>query len=607
MSSTWRTGRAALGWGLALGMVAMLLGAPPARATGPAPGLLVLLSGSQTMRDTIGGLSKAATARRGATVFVDGLPADGAVALRTYGTAVSPGDTGACTDSKRTVDFGTNNRAGMLAGLTGYHVSGDAPVAYALTQGADDVKARSTATIVLVSDGSVSCTPDPCATAAQLVAANPKLTIYVVGVSATGAGLTALRCIAEKGKGKFANATSVLEVANALEQFASSTVRPAAAAPAKVGGGEDGTTAAPIATGEYTDTLGAIGTDAAVRYYAVDRTIDQSDIGVAASIRPETGIDDGLKIEVTQSGKSCATSSATTSSYNSIVTTLAVVGVRQSTYAECTAGKRLIVKVERATYGKTTSSDPIAVTLRISEHEPVANTSVLPQKLDVAKGGASLAAASPVSVTPGKGLIDGARLWSGSTYAGTMEPGEIHTFRVWVWWGQSLGAKIIALEPKPSVKTALEKHQGALTIDVISPLGASSAYSYTSSYATNGFADVDTDPVLYRGQGDQVQAGEYTVVVGLTVGNAPDGITLPYQLVVGTSGSEAGVPTYGKPGSITTTPSATGTKASTTARAHQSDGSSSRTSPRTKTLLGLVGVVLLVGGVGGWFLLRRRR
>lgn len=83
-------------------------------------------------------------------------------------------------------------------------------------------------------------------------------------------------------------------------------------------------------------------------------------------------------------------------------------------------------------------------------------------------------------------------------------------------------------------------------------------------------------------------------------------VRLAYQLVVGTAGSEAGVPTYGKPGSVTATPSATASKSSATP--HQSDGHSSGASPRTaKVLLGILGVLMVVAGAGGWLLLRRRR
>lgn len=576
----------------------------PAAAADPTGGLLVLLSGSTSMRDNLGIISKAATVRRGVTAFVDGLPADGQVALRTYGTTKAPTDGDACQDSKRTVDFGTNNRAKLLAALTDYHTSGSAPTAYALTQGADDVKALSQATIVLVSDGAAGCSPDPCDTAAKLVAANPKLTIDVVGIAADGDGEKALKCVAEKGKGSYVRAASALDVANALELFARTTVRPADVTPVPVTGGGDGTTAAELVTGEYSDTLGPIGTDAAVRYYAVQRTIDSSDIAVAASILPTHGVDDGLKIELTQSGKVCETSAASTSGFDSIVATLAVVGAGHTSYPECVTGRRLLVKVERQSSGKDTSASDIAVTIRVSEHEPVANLSLLPQKLDVERKGSGLAAGAPVTTKPGTSAANGARLSGvGTTYAGTIAPGDVQTFRVAVTWGQTLGAKAIVLEPKPSVKTELESHDKALSIRVLSPAGGSAASSYTSSLTSGGYTSVDTDPVLYRGQDSQLQAGEYVVVIGLVVDGETTGVSVPYELVVQATGAEAGVPTYGAPGSVTATPTPSPGKAP----------SSSAPSPRagaslvTRFWIGLAGALLVGVGVGSYVQLRRIR
>lgn len=608
MGGVRRQGRT-LRWALALALVATPLVAPPAVAADPTGGLLVLMSGSTSMRDTIGSITKAATARRGVMAFVDALPADGQVALRTYGTSKASGDSQACQDTKRTVDFGTNNRAKLLAGLTGYHTSGDAPVATALTQGADDVKALPKATIVLVSDGSVSCTPDPCETAASIVAANPNLVVDVIGVAASGDAEAALKCIAEKGKGAYVRAGSVLEVANAMEQFGATTVRPADATPLPTSGGGDGATAAELVTGDFTDTLGPIGTDSAVRYYAVQRTIDSSDIGVAASIVPERKVDDGLKVEITSSGRSCATSSATTTGTNdSVLATLAVVGVGHTYSPDCTTAKRLLIKVERATSGKITSPDEIPVTLRISEHEPVANQAVLPETLKVDEKGSSLSAGAPVPVTPGSTIATGTRLASGSTYAGTITPGELQTFRVNVQWGQNLGAKAIVLEPKPSVRTALDKREKALTIRLLSPEGATSAYGYTSSLTSGGYTYVDVDPVLYRGREHQMQAGEYTVVIGLIVDGDTAGITIPYQVVVQTVGGETGVPTYGVPGSVTATPSASASKASTSGTAITLDPLPAKgPALATRLWLGFAGALLLGIGIGGWFQLRRIR
>ena len=364
MGGVRRQGRT-LRWALALALVATPLVAPPAVAADPTGGLLVLLSGSTSMRDTIGSITKAATARRGVMAFVDALPAEGQVALRTYGTSKASGDSQACQDTKRTVDFGTNNRAKLLAGLTGYHTSGDAPVATALTQGADDVKALPKATIVLVSDGSVSCTPDPCETAASIVAANPNLVVDVIGVAASGDAEAALKCIAEKGKGAYVRAGSVLEVANAMEQFGATTVRPADATPLPTSGGGDGATAAELVTGDFTDTLGPI-----VQFGGALRgaLIDSSDIRVAASILGRK-VDDGLKVEITQ--RQVLRDVFGHHHRHQRLRAGDAGRVRVSHVRPCcTTAKQLLIKVERATSGRTPAPDEIPVTLRISEHEP---------------------------------------------------------------------------------------------------------------------------------------------------------------------------------------------------------------------------------------------
>ena len=598
-----------LRWALALVLVSTPLVAPPAFAAVPTGGLLVAMSGSVSMRDTIGSITKTATARRGVMAFVDALPADGQVALRTYGTSKAAGSADACQDTQRVVDFGTNNRARLLAGLNDYHTSGDAPVGTALTQGAEDVKAATTSTIVLVSDGTVGCTPDPCDTAASIVAANPNLVVDVIGVAASGDAEAALKCIAQKGKGSYVRAGTVLDVANAMEQFATTTVRPADVTPVPISGGGDGTAAAEVVTGDYRDTLGPIGTDGAVRYFAVQRTIDSSDIGVAASILPTRKVDDGIRVEITSSGKSCATASATTTgTTDSILATLAAVGVGHTSYPECTTAKRLLIKVERSATAENVSKDDIPVTIRITEHEPVANQAVLPQSLTVEEKGSTLSAGAPVALKPGSTIATGTRLASGSTYAGTIAPGELQTFRVNVQWGQNLGAKAIVLEPKPSVMAALDKREKALTIRLLSPEGGTSAYGYTQSLSSGGYTYVDIDPVLYRGQEYQMQAGEYTVVICLTVDGDTTGIAIPYQVVVQTVGDETGVPTYGVPGSVTATPTAASSEPSTSSSDITLD-QLPRTGPSltTRLVLGLIGALLLGGGIGAWIQLGRIR
>jgi len=119
---------------------------------------------------------------------------------------------------------------------------------------------------------------------------------------------------------------------------------------------------------------------------------------------------------------------------------------------------------------------------------------------------------------------------------------------------------------------------------------------------------VDIDPVVYRGQDYQMQAGEYTVVIGLTVDGDTTGIAIPYQVVVQTVGDETGVPTYGVPGSVTATPTASPSKPSASSSAitlHPLP----RTGPSltTRLVLGLIGALLLGGGIGAWIQLGRIR
>ncbi len=100
MSAARRWGRV-LRLGLVLGLVSAPMVAPAAVAADPRGRLLVLLSGSTSMRDTVGVTTKAATPAARLAAFVEALPADGQVALRTYGTSKAAGDARACQDTKR--------------------------------------------------------------------------------------------------------------------------------------------------------------------------------------------------------------------------------------------------------------------------------------------------------------------------------------------------------------------------------------------------------------------------------------------------------------------------------------------------------------------------
>jgi hypothetical protein len=63
----------------------------------------------------------------------------------------------------------------------------------------------------------------------------------------------------------------------------------------------------------------------------------------------------------------------------------------------------------------------------------------------------------------------------------------------------------------------------------------------------------------------------------------------------------------GKPGSVTTSPSATASKSSAPPTTIPPTPGASTLRNQPRTALGVAGVLLLVGGVGGFLVLRRRR
>ena len=104
-----------------------------------------------------------------------------------------------------------------------------------------------------------------------------------------------------------------------------------------------------------------------------------------------------------------------------------------------------------------------------------------------------------------------------------------------------------------------------------------------------------------------MQAGEYTVAIGLNVDGDTTGITIPYQVVVQTVGAETGVPTYGVPGSVTATPTASSQPSAPGSPITLDPLPRTGPSVTTRLWLGLGGALLLGGGIGAWIQLGRIR
>lgn len=179
--------------------------------------MLVLdASGSMDNADMSGGGDRMTAAREAAKLFVDALPAGARVALVTYGDQTpedAPLDESSCADVSVKLPLG-EDRDGVGPVLDSLKPSGWTPISAALTKASELVPAGERASMVLVSDGEDACAPpDPCDTAAGLVAKNTELAISTIGVRAHSGQLA---CIADRGRGISVTADSAAQLARRL-------------------------------------------------------------------------------------------------------------------------------------------------------------------------------------------------------------------------------------------------------------------------------------------------------------------------------------------------------------------------------------------------------
>lgn len=148
-----------------------------------------------------------------------------------------PGDVGAglvlvgsCRDGAKPVGFFEPARRGaLLARLHGLkppkpNTTTGTPLADGLAKAArmvDGVKRD--AMMLVISDGEESCGGDPCATAAAIARARPRLRINVLDITGTGAG----NCVARATGGRVFTARNAPEVASMMKRAAQDAMAPA--------------------------------------------------------------------------------------------------------------------------------------------------------------------------------------------------------------------------------------------------------------------------------------------------------------------------------------------------------------------------------------------
>lgn len=195
---------------------------PVMAETGHSIALVLDASGSMNgkLKD---GTVKISAAKTAVGSVVSKLPADARLSFRAYGHQ-SHRSKKDCKDTQLLVDFAaTGDASGPVAEkMKPLKAQGYTPISYVLELAAKDVAREGAGqrSVVLVSDGKETCAGDPCAVAQALAAADSKLVVHTIGFGVDAATKYQLQCIAKNARGKYFDASSADQLADALNTAA---------------------------------------------------------------------------------------------------------------------------------------------------------------------------------------------------------------------------------------------------------------------------------------------------------------------------------------------------------------------------------------------------
>lgn len=607
------------------GLLAPAPAAPTPAAEDPSR-LMLLLDASGSMADPVaGGGTKIAAAKQSLGAVIDDLPPEAEVGLRVYGSEVfSRDDPGACTDSERVVDLGTDNRDELRSAVESYEPYGETPIGHALRQAGADLGDDGKRTIVLVSDGEPTCPPDPCRVARDLRKQGVEVRIDVVGLDVSGEARRSLQCIAANGGGTYHDADSAGDLSDALSSLATRAVRPYRPAGEDVSGGADAASAPTVTAGSYVDELGGSGTETGVRHYLVERAQPGSSVTVTASVLTpsytggghDDGESDGLELTMsTPDGTTCGSDVPATERGRDTTLVTATVSAK-----DCADAEHLEVRVSRA--GSQRFTTPVE--LVVLEEPPVADVDALPPAVDGDVPWHEPAGRPGATVVGGQSFASAPPLAPGA-YRGTLVPDEVQVFSVDVDWGQQLAATMRIPDPSGRLTDELNAHGSPFALAVYGPAradaGAIAGDAPSDQWklypSGGGVVGATTVPVAYRNR-EAVEAphraastaGTYTIVVSLTDTRARTSYEVPFVLRVGLAGDRQPPPAYetSRPtptadpsAEPTVTPPSGGGEEATDAAASADD----TPAPLVAVVAGGAGSAVIVAS--GWWLLRRRR
>ncbi|WP_265445278.1 vWA domain-containing protein [Flexivirga meconopsidis] len=612
-----------------LGAVVM----PTAHAD-PAGRLEIVLDSSGSMADpATDGKPKIQAARQALTTMVNGMPAGSQVGMRVYGATQSPGkDTAAaCSDSQQVVPIETLDKSKLNAAIGRYSPKGQTPTSYALKEAAKDLGDSGQRSIVLVSDGEATCSPDPCVTAKELAKQGVDLRVDVVGFKVSQKARGQLQCIASATNGQYYDAADTSGLTSALQTAKTRALQPFSIGGKPVTGTPTSSGAPVIGPGRWTDKAPATGKVA--KFYALQHTMPNSSFLVGVTSRPSAE-DSQLQLQLkTPDGTSCGSISPTASNNlfgRTLLTGALSSASTNSTTNKACASQNLTLSVSQTDWGNDAAGTPVE--LDVVEVPAATNEGVLPREADDPTWQTMPSAATPTPTPGGTGLPDASPVTSGSNSSFDLLPGETKFFKVPATWGQQIQAQATA-EQNPTYGSGSYRN---LSVSILSPAGGyvqdglPQQMPDTGSGKLNNSALISDDgamvgattvPIRYTNSGsysERTEAtsapGDYYIAVALTPqsGDKPDTQRSPLKMTlqVATAGKAGeGAPTFAA-GQQVKTP--TGTVATTADDGAGSTASASGSASGSSEVTGVDRVIgdpptaadgatnwTLIGGVGG--------
>ncbi len=549
----------------ALALVALTLASTPAASardstsTSAEGKLVLLLDSSGSMKESAGGQTKIAAAKAALKDVLTRLPDDAQVGVRVFGAKVfSAKDKAACTDTQNVVPVGPLNRDAITKAVAKYKPYGETPIGNALKGAAKDLGAEGKRTIVLLSDGEPTCSPDPCKVAKDLRAQGVDLTVNVVGLNVSGKARSALQCIANAGGGTYYGVDEPDELASSLVSVSVRALREFRLTGKPVTGGT--TTANPLTLkpGRYTDTTQGKATS---RYYSITKP-KGSDVTVSAIARPpyDSGTSNRLEVELLSAdGERCEANYQTRPNVihdRSVMTVGATFSPRlDPANKTCVAAKTLLARVALdapaqdpfellvSTRPNITNFDSLPAAVSLDEKEAAENAPFEPSgTLTPVVGGASFTDAP--SLKPGR-------------YTDSLRAGEQLIYKIPVSWGQ-----------RPRIRVTLETDtQGAKELSLPGILSevtmvSPTLYSLGRTGSNGGNFWTGERPVALTGEGIELRArniessgyatrtvvtdgDQYAIVsMGDTLGRDGSNFAAPLTIAVDVVGSIKGKPKY---------------------------------------------------------------